>query len=150
VSPAELATAPAALDAAGTPDFGGTGRSFLFRATPRRGPDRAVMADRRRLGQLRRPVVWALVPGRLAGSLGAQPPGPAKGGEANGTGGLGGQAQQIRAECRGGRHRRGCAVRIGQRNNISPERFSASSGCLGLSASWRVRPGARPLMGIGG
>src|SRR5713101_7000152 len=38
-----------------------------------------------------------------------------------------------------GGHRRGCAVRIEQRNNINPERFSAWSRCLRLSAFRRVR-----------
>ncbi len=38
--------------------------------------DRAVVADRRRLGHLWRPVVRALVPRRLAADLGAQPLGP--------------------------------------------------------------------------
>ena len=38
--------------------------------------DRGVVADRRRLGHLRRPVVRALVPRRLAAGPGAPPPGP--------------------------------------------------------------------------
>ena len=38
--------------------------------------DRAVVADRRRLGHLWRPVVRALVPRRLASGLGGQPPRP--------------------------------------------------------------------------
>ncbi len=49
-------------------------RGHLRRAGHR--PDRAVVADQRRLGRLWRPVVRALVPRRLAAGLGAQPLGP--------------------------------------------------------------------------
>jgi membrane protein len=46
-------------------------RGQLRRARHR--PDRAVVADRRRLGPLRRPAVRAVVPRRLAAGLGAEP-----------------------------------------------------------------------------
>jgi hypothetical protein len=49
-------------------------RGQLRRAGHR--PDRAVVADRRGLGPVRRPVVRALVPRLLAAGLGARPAGP--------------------------------------------------------------------------
>jgi membrane protein len=52
------------------------GLRFLLGGQLRRArhrPDRAVVADRRRLGPLRRPAVRALVPRRLAAGLDAEP-----------------------------------------------------------------------------
>ena len=60
-------------------------------------PDRAIVADRRRLGRLRRPVVRTLVPRRQAAGLGGQPPRPRGAGRRGG--GRAGTRESKHAAC---------------------------------------------------